>query len=134
MERVALDTTFLIDLQNERRSRGRATGAMSFLDSHQDTELVLPSVALGEYLEGFDDPTSEAARALVAPLYILDITGEVAALYATTARRLRSAGRLIGTNDLWIGCTALAANLPILTRNSSHFRRIRGLTVVDYSK
>jgi tRNA(fMet)-specific endonuclease VapC len=39
---------------------------------------------------------------------------------------------LIGTNDLWIGCTARAANLPLVTRNTEHFSRIPGLQVVAY--
>lgn len=134
MDRVALDTTFLIDLQNERRSRGTPQGATDFLQAHQSTELSLPTVALGEYLEGFEDPDSAAARALVAPLRVLPVTPEVARLYAAAARRLRSAGRLIGTNDLWIACTAKAAGLPIVTRNVEHFKRIRQLVVLDYSR
>lgn len=133
MDRVALDTTFLIDLQNERRARGRQRGAAAFLRMHQDTELLLPSVALGEYLEGFDDPSAAEAQALVAVLRILDVTADVARLYAVTARALRSGGRLIGANDLWIGCTAKAAGLPIATRNVAHFSRIPDLEVLRYA-
>ena len=134
MERLALDTTFLIDLQNERRGRGQSRGAVAFLRDHPDTELLLPVVALGEYLEGFEDPTSVEARALVAPLRLLNVTTEVARLYATTARALRTAGRLIGSNDLWIGCTARASSLPIITRNVDEFRRVPGLDVVSYRR
>lgn len=133
MDRIALDTTFLIDLQNERRQRGQVRGATKFLESHRDTELLLPAVALGEYLEGFTDPSSPAARALVDPLEILEITAAVAHTYAVTLRHLRSAGLLIGTNDLWIGCTARAADLPLVTRNPEHFLRIPGLQVLSYS-
>ncbi|MFW5920437.1 MAG: hypothetical protein ACOCUS_01255 [Polyangiales bacterium] len=61
MDRVALDTTFLIDLQNERRGRGEIRGAIAFLRDHASTELLLPSVALGEYLEGFGNPDSDEA-------------------------------------------------------------------------
>ncbi|MBK8998975.1 MAG: type II toxin-antitoxin system VapC family toxin [Myxococcales bacterium] len=133
MERLALDTTFLIDLQNERRSRGAARGAIAFLEAHPDVEVLLPAVALGEYLEGFDDPDGPDARGLVASLRLLDVTPEVARVYAGAARALRSSGRLIGTNDLWIGCTALASGLPLLTRNVEHFRRIPRLEVVAYA-
>jgi tRNA(fMet)-specific endonuclease VapC len=133
MARLALDTTFLIDLQNERRGRGKSKGAIAFLRRNPDTELLLPVVALGEYLEGFDDPTSAQAQALVAPLRLLSITAEVARLYATTARALRKARRLIGSNDLWIACTARAADLPIVTRNVVEFRRVPGLEVTEYA-
>jgi predicted nucleic acid-binding protein len=132
VERLALDTSFLIDLQNEHRGRGAPAGAVAFLREQSSTELVLPSVALGEYLEGFDDPASAAAQALVSPLRILDVTAEVARTYAAVARALRDAGRLIGTNDLWIACTARAAGVPIVTRNVEHFERVPGLEVVAY--
>jgi tRNA(fMet)-specific endonuclease VapC len=133
MDRLAIDTTFLIDLQNERRRRGEKRGATNFLRANLEVELLLPCVALGEYLEGFDDPHGAEAQALIAPLRVLDITTEVARTYATIARSLRASGRLIGTNDLWIGCTASVAGLPLVTRNSSHFRRIPGLKVLSYS-
>ena len=133
MDRLALDTTVLIDLQNESRKRGAVRGATHFLMQHQDTELVLPVVALGEYLEGFRDPTSKAALALVSRMRVLAITSEIAREYAVVARRLRSNGLLIGANDLWIGCTAKVAGLPLVTRNGEHFRRIDGLAVVGYS-
>jgi tRNA(fMet)-specific endonuclease VapC len=132
VERLALDTSFLIDLQNERRGRGAPVGAIDFLRAHSGSELLLPTVALGEYLEGFVDPDSDAARALVAPLRVLDVTADVARVYAGVARSLREAGRLIGTNDLWIACTAKVAAIPIVTRNTEHFTRVPGLDVVSY--
>ena len=132
MERLAIDTTFLIDLQNERRRRGGSKGALTFLRANVEAELLLPVVALGEYLEGFDDPASVEAQALVAPLRILPVTVEVARQYAVTTRALRRSGRLIGGNDLWIACTARAAGLPIVTRNADEFRRVSGLKVIEY--
>lgn len=132
MDRLALDTTFLIDLQNERRGRGRPRGATAFLSAHQSTELLLPSVALGEYLEGFDHPDTAEAQALVSTLRRMDVTPEVAKVYAGVTRALRAAGQLIGTNDLWIACTAKAAGIPIVTRNAVHFERVPGLEVVGY--
>ena len=133
MDRVAIDTTFLIDLQNERRARGPVRGATRFLRANPGTVLLLPSVALGEYLEGFDDPVGAEAQALVASLRSLPVTERVAALYAATVRKLRRTGRLIGTNDLWIACTARAEEVPILTRNVADFRRVPGLRVLGYA-
>ena len=132
MDRLALDTSFLIDLQNEHRGRGAPVGAISFLRAHARTELLLPSIALGEYLEGFSDPTSEAAQALVAPLRVLEVTADVARVYASVTRGLRDTGQLIGANDLWIACSARAAGVPIVTRNVEHFRRVPQLDVVTY--
>ena len=47
-------------------------------------------------------------------------------------RYLKQKGRLIGANDLWIGCTAIAREAPLVTRNGNEFRRIPGLKVITY--
>lgn len=103
------------------------------LRARPSAQLLLPSVALGEYLEGFGDPDSDEARALVDGLDVLDVTDGVASLYATVTRSLRKAGKLIGSNDLWIACTAKTATVPIATRNVEHFQRVPGLEVVRYT-
>jgi predicted nucleic acid-binding protein len=132
MDQIALDTTFLIDLQNERRGRGRARGASAFLLANRNAEFFLPVIARGEYLEGFERPEVPEAHEWIDAIKVLEVTAEVALSYASVARQLRAAGCLIGTNDLWIGCTALKANLPLATRNVTEFRRIPGLRVMEY--
>ena len=132
MERLALDTTFLIDLQREHASPRKKLGAIAFLRERPTCELSLPVTALAEYLEGFDAGDQPAARNVLAGVALLETTEAVALRYASVARELRRAGRLIGTNDLWIGCTALTAHLPLVTRNADELRRIPGLQVVSY--
>lgn len=63
---------------------------------------------------------------------VLALDEETALVYASVARRLRQAGTLIGANDLWIGCTSLRHDLPVVTANVGHFRRIPGLAVMPY--
>jgi len=134
MNRIALDTSFLIDLQNERRKRGKARGALNFLRSNADAVFFLPVVARGEYLEGFADPESAEARDWIDSLQPIEVTREAATEYAKVARKLRTEGRLIGGNDLWIGCAAKTAGMPLATANTGDFSRIPGLEVLDYRK
>ena len=49
--RVALDTTFLIDLQRERRQSGADGPARRFLAAAPDPELYISSIILGEFAE-----------------------------------------------------------------------------------
>ena len=132
MDHIALDTTFLIDLQNERRGRGRPQGAKAFLQANLSAEFFVPVIARGEYLEGFERPESPEACEWIDAIKVLEVTVKVALTYASVARHLRATGLLIGSNDLWIGCTALSAQIPLATRNVLEFRRIPGLTVLDY--
>lgn len=131
-ESLTVDTSFLIDLQNEKRQRGPVTGATALLTAHRHTIFYLPAVARGEYLEGFDDPESREARELVDAMRSLDVTREVASIYAGVVRQLRGAGSLIGTNDLWIAATALFHGFALVTGNVAHFRRIPDLRLVTY--
>ena len=131
-EGVALDTTFLIDLQRER-ARGQTDGpAHRFLERDPDTELHLSVVALGEFAEGFERPDHELLRAVRELHVLLDIDEETALVYARLARRLRRQGRLIGTNDLWIAAASLRHDLPLVTSNPGEFERVDGLRAVAY--
>ena len=46
---------------------------------------------------------------------------------------LRRQGTPLATMDLLIACLALNEGAPLLTANQSHFSRIHGLRVLDYS-
>jgi predicted nucleic acid-binding protein len=52
--------------------------------------------------------------------------------YGQAYRHLRDNGQLIGTNDLWIAATAVANQMPVVTRNVEHYRRVPRLEVVGY--
>jgi len=47
-------------------------------------------------------------------------------------RGLRLQGRLVRSNDLWIACTALTREVPLLTRNVEEMARVPGVRVVGY--
>jgi tRNA(fMet)-specific endonuclease VapC len=55
---------------------------------------------------------------------------QAASLYA----ELRQRGELIGEVDLLIAGIALANGMGIVTHNTSHFRRVQGLHVEDWSE
>lgn len=130
--RVAVDTTFLIDLQRER-ARGDAEGpAHRYLRGNPHRELLLPTPALGEFAEGFDDPDDSLLRAVRQGHQLLPVDEGTALVYARLARGLRAEGRLIGTNDLWIAAASVRHQLPLLTADASDFAVVEGLDVVRY--
>ena len=130
--RVSVDTTFLIDLQRERAYRTPDGPAHRFLQRSPEAELFLSVVALGEFATGFgraDDPTVVGMRDQHT---LVPVDDAIALTYASAGRELRRRGELIGSNDLWIGCTSLHLGIPVLTANVGDFRRIDGLGVVPY--
>lgn len=130
MESLTFDTTFLIDLQRERR-KGRGV-AHAFLERNRDSIAYLPVTAYGEFAEGFADHGDPVFLAMVESFEVLPVTPAVAETYGRLARELRASGRLIGANDLWIGATALGHGFPLVTRNLEHFARLPGLQLRGY--
>ena len=131
-DRVAFDTTFLIDLQRERRRNDVRGPAHRFLAASPDRELCLSATALGEFAEGFSDPEDPLLHTIRAQHHLLLVDAPTALAYGRIVRALRQEGRLIGTNDLWIAAASLRYGLPLVTANEAQFRRVTGLDVVTY--
>jgi tRNA(fMet)-specific endonuclease VapC len=130
MESLIFDTTFLIDFQRERS--GSLGGAHAFLEDHAEAVAYLPVTAYGEFAEGFPDRTNAAFLSVVESFELLPVTRAVADTYADVARVLRTKGKLIGSNDLWIAATALERELALVTRNTAEFSRVPGLKIKGY--
>jgi len=130
--RVSFDTSFLIDFQKERVHGSMSGPAHDFLSANGTLRLCLSAVALGEFVEGFDDPGHPLVELMRATHEVIPVDEEVGIVYARVTRRLRAEGRLIGTNDLWIAATALRHDLPVVTADVDHFARVPGLQVRAY--
>lgn len=129
--RLSVDTTFLIDLQRERR-KAQGGPAHALLQRDTEVELFLSAVALGEFAEGFEDENAPVLRAVRDYHAHLPVDERTALVYGRITRELRERGTLIGSNDLWIAATSVRHALPLATANTADFRRIPGLEVVAY--
>jgi len=131
MESLIFDTSFLIDFQRERKvdNQGRAH---QFLQNHRETGAYLSIIAYGEYAEGFENPADPAFLSVVESFEILPVTRSVADHYARITRNLRTAGKIIGANDLWIAAASIDCGFPLVTGNTNHFGRIEGIQLLSY--
>lgn len=132
MERLSFDTTFLIDLQRERRKDAVEGSAHCFLREHADCSFEISTIVLGEYAEGISSETSDRIDALIRSCDVLPIDTDVALVYGEITRKLRTQGLLIGANDLWIAATSIRHHLPLITRNAAHFKRVPGIHLIEY--
>lgn len=122
MTRICLDTSAY---SNFRRGEPRV---VEHLDSAQ--WIGIPSVVVGELRAGFllgtrtDDNDGELVEFLDHPVVeLLSVDADVARIYAEIFADLRSKGRPLPTNDIWIGATAARAGATVLTFDE-HFRNI----------
>ena len=55
-------------------------------------------------------------------------------IYAKEKARLRKAGMVIDDFDLLIGSTAIVHKITLVTNNSAHFKRLKGIEMEDWTK
>ena len=128
---LILETTFLIDLEREALRSSPAT-AHALLERSADARLHVSIITAGELAAGPRLSRRGQWERLLGRFEVLPLDREVAWRFGQTFRYLKENGLLIGTNDLWIAATALLAEMPVVTRNEAHFRRVPGLEVIGY--
>ena len=119
---VALDTSVAIDVLADRAES---------LTSQGITEFLLPVPVVGELRYGAlnsrraDENLAEVER-LVARCRVLEITSATAAVYARLRLQLKSKGKPIPENDLWIAAVCVEHDVK-LAAVDGHFDTIDGL-------
>jgi len=128
---LMIDTCFLIDYQREVKAKQPGKVA-AFLRTHSEERLQISPVAWGEFLAVFPQENAPFVSFVRDRLDLLALAPEVAPIYQRVYRSLKANGNLIGANDLWIACCAMASEQALVTRNLSDFRRIPELRLLEY--
>jgi tRNA(fMet)-specific endonuclease VapC len=130
--RLLLDTNTCIEIL-----RGRNAAVLARYSTVPRADIALSAVVRSELVAGAllsakSEENRSIAEAFCALFPCLPFDARVADIHAEWHARLRTAGRLIGANDLMIASTALAHGLIVVTHNTEEFRRIDGLAVEDW--
>lgn len=135
MTRVLLDT-------NAYRALGAGNPeALALLD--RAAAIAMNTIVLGELLAGFaaGSREQENRRALAefveaANVEWLPLIHATAEEYARIYKSLRSAGRLIPTNDMWVAASAMEHAMPLFTydRHFDEIAHLRAGSTVDELK
>jgi tRNA(fMet)-specific endonuclease VapC len=127
---------FLLDTDSVSYAlRGQGRGAEQIL-AHRPSELGLSAITLAELRFGADRRGSRRLHrlidAFVGDVAVVPFDGEAADRFGTVAAALVSKGTPIGALDTMIAAHALQLGLTLVTHNTKHFRRVRGLKVADW--
>jgi tRNA(fMet)-specific endonuclease VapC len=101
------------------------------------SEVCISAVTRGELLYGLagrPEATrlAELVQAFLARVRSLAWSNDAAAHYAHIRAELEASGTPIGNMDQMIAAHARSVAVPLVTGNASHFRRVRGLEVLDW--
>lgn len=97
------------------------------------SELFVSTTVLGELHYGARKSAHSAANQarieeFASSVSVLNCDAETARRYGEIKDRLRSKGRPIPDNDIWIAACAMQYNLPLATRDD-HFKEVDGLRI-----
>lgn len=104
----------------------------AFLQANLEERLQISVVAWGEFIAGFVDQNAPFVLFAQDCLDLIPVTADVASIYQEIYWNLKAPGSLIGGNDLWIASHAIAADTPLVTRNSCDFYRVPRLRHFAY--
>ena len=98
--------------------------------------LALPVIVLGEYQFGLRGSSQRARlefdlEQLRQDAWVLEINAATAGHYADIRSELKSRGRPIPENDVWIAALARQHDLPVLTRDQ-HFDAVPKLKRISW--
>lgn len=108
------------------------------LDSQQTDSLFISEITLAELKFGVANsarPSSnkKTLKNFLSGIQILPIF-DALDIYASEKTRLRKEGETIDDFDLLIGASAIANDLTLVTNNTKHFQRMKGIKLQDWTK
>jgi len=125
MNKILLDTNAYVKL---------LTGDEAVLDAVSDAEIIYISViVLGELYAGFRGGSREEKNRFLLrdflarkTVHLLPATAQTAEIFGELHHRLKTAGKPIPINDLWIASQAVESGAFVITYDA-HFSSIPGL-------
>ena len=102
-----------------------------------DEELATTAISVAELTHGAQrsarrDDNLARLEVLLSALFILPFDESAARRFGRLKADLESAGEPLDDLDLQIASIALENNLPLLTNNTKHFKRIEGLQLQNW--
>lgn len=117
MSTLLLDTTFLIDVLNDRRGRA---DLMEQLILEQHT-LACCAINVAEVYVGLRAPEAQKTEALLRQLAYVPIRWEAAKLAGDLKREWARKGKTLSLTDMTIAAVCLSEGITLVTGNRKHF-------------
>ncbi len=132
MKQFLIDTNiciFFIKGQFDLKKRFEVVGSKNCYIS----EITLAELKFGVANSEKKDKNQKALDKFLTGVKIVPIFHSLD-LYASEKARLRKVGTRVDDFDILIGVTSVKHNLIMVTNNMSHFKRLKGISLEDWTK
>ena len=127
---------FLLDTDSVSYALRGEGGVADQIRALKPSELGMSAITLAELRFGAERRRSRRLNrlieAFVGDVAVLPFDDEAAARFGKVAAALMSKGMPIGVLDTMIAAHTLQLGLTLVTHNTKHFRRVRGLKTADW--
>lgn len=128
---ILIDSSILIEWER------RKFNIQDRIASRENEAFFISVVTISELLHGVHrakDPRQRMRRSafvetVISEFEALDIDVQTARIHGEVSATLAQKGVIVGSQDLWIGCSAISHGLAVVTCNLRDFKRIPGLKV-----
>jgi predicted nucleic acid-binding protein len=127
---ICIDSDFAIAILKGELS---AKELLTKLES--EGEIFITSISVFELTyvtKGISKKKERSLLNLIDTLKVLPLDKDSALLASKLGMKLAKAGKMVHPMDLMIGSIALQNKMPIVTNNTKHFSRIKGLEIVSW--
>jgi tRNA(fMet)-specific endonuclease VapC len=130
-------TRFLLDSNVCIACLRRKPWALKVLGSVPLASVAISSLTVGELMLGTllsEHPSQELAKveAFLRPIQVIPFGRDEAIQWAHLDAQLRQQGNRIEAEDAMIAATAMTLGMTLVSGNTKHFERVKGLKSVDW--
>jgi len=124
--RVLVDTSVLIDFFRKKNKK------KSLLYKIQKTHYIYAStISEFEFLSGVKSEHVTSLKHFFSKISLLSFDSKAAKIASTIYKDLKSKNQIIEFRDIFIAASAIENDLPILTLNLGHFKRVNELKILE---
>lgn len=123
---MILDSSFVIDLLKGEKA------AVQVAKELEEAPVSTTSITVFEIFQGAKDSELAPIRKFFAQMTVLPLGHDEAERAGLIQKQLKAAGKSIDPEDCMIAGIALQHKKKIVTRNSKHFEKIPGVSIVSY--
>lgn len=129
---MILDTTFLIDVLRGNESVGSLLSDCPKSGPRKVSAITAMELSEGIYLSDSSEREQNSVQNLLSDIRTVPFDTDCAMEAGRISATLVRSGQRIETADIQIAATARVHDESVVTRNTTHFNRINGLSVIEY--
>jgi len=130
--RVCLDTDVLIDYMKKPSDAVKRImkGVLERKVSVCTTSVNTFEIWLGAHLAPKQMRLIEETKGFLDQLEVVNFDYETSVEAGRAMASLRKSGQVVEIRDLFVGCACKVNDMPLITRNLKHYKRIHGLKIL----